>query len=114
MNKLERAKLSLEGLSIGDAFGQMFFGNEQMMPRMIEQRAMPTPLWLLTDDSIMAIGIVETLEEHKRIDQDYLAQRFASNYKRNYQRGYGGMAHLILRTICEGEDWRIITYPCCF
>jgi hypothetical protein len=58
---LARAELALTGLSIGDAFGQMFFGNTNTMSMAIDLRALPAPPWYLTDDSIMAIGIVETL-----------------------------------------------------
>lgn len=109
MESIEKAQLSLEGLSIGDSFGQMFFGKEDLMLAMIEQQALPAPPWYLTDDSIMAIGILETLREKGQIEQDYLAERFALNYKRNPRRGYGGMAHHILQAIGRGEDWREVS-----
>ena len=32
--------------------------------------------WYYTDDTIMAMSVVETLEEHGRIEQDALAARF--------------------------------------
>ncbi|WP_373540405.1 ADP-ribosylglycohydrolase family protein [Chamaesiphon sp.] len=108
MQPLTRAELALTGLSIGDAFGQMFFGNTENMSMAIDLQALPAPPWYLTDDSIMAIGIVETLREWGEIDRDYLASRFANNYRRNPRRGYGGMAHHILREFCKGEDWRVV------
>lgn len=98
--------LSLEGLSIGDAFGQMFFGKTDLMLAMIGHRALPASPWFITDDSIMAIGLVETLQEKGHVDQDLLAQRFAENYEINPNRGYGGMAHRILLSIGQGMDWR--------
>ncbi len=106
MEPLARAELALTGLSIGDAFGQMFFGNTNTMSMAIDLRAVPAPPWYLTDDSIMAIGIVETLTARGEIDRDYLASRFAANYQRNRRRGYGGMAHHILQEFCNGGDWR--------
>ncbi len=106
MEPLARAELALTGLSIGDAFGQMFFGNTNTMSMAIDLRALPAPPWYLTDDSIMAIGIVETLTAWGEIDRDYLASRFAANYQRNRRRGYGGMAHHILQEFCKGGDWR--------
>jgi ADP-ribosylglycohydrolase len=108
MQPLARAALALTGLSIGDAFGQMFFGNTENMSMAIDLQALPAPPWYLTDDSIMAIGIVETLRDRGEIDGDYLASRFASNYRRNPRRGYGGMAHHILQEFCKGEDWRVV------
>jgi ADP-ribosylglycohydrolase len=108
MEALSRAELSLEGLSVGDAFGQMFFGKPDIMSMAIDRRALPKPPWYLTDDSIMAIGIVETLKACGEIDRDYLASRFAANYARNRRRGYGGMAHHILQKLYKGEDWRVV------
>ncbi len=106
MSPLDRAKVSLDGLSVGDAFGQMFFGRREIVAEMIEHRAEPKAPWYLTDDSIMAIAIVETLEAHGRIDQDDLARRFASGFRKDPLRGYGGMAIHILQMISEGADWR--------
>ncbi len=106
MKPLARAELALTGLSVGDAFGQMFFGNTNTMSMAIDLRALPAPPWYLTDDSIMAIGIVETLTARGEIDRDYLASRFAANYQRNRRRGYGGMAHHILQEFCQGGNWR--------
>jgi ADP-ribosylglycohydrolase len=106
MGSIERAELALEGLSLGDAFGQKFFGNGEAIAAMVALKALPAPTRYLTDDSIMAIGVVETLRQCDRIDRDYLAERFAINYKRNPRRGYGGMAHQILRSFCQGENWR--------
>ncbi|BBM87428.1 ADP-ribosylglycohydrolase family protein [Candidatus Uabimicrobium amorphum] len=109
MQKLPRAQLALEGLSVGDAFGQKFFGNYDEVVRKIEERVIPQAPWHLTDDSIMGIAIVETLQKHDGIDQDYFAQCLAKNYKKNIYRGYGGMAHSILQAIYQGQDWRIVS-----
>lgn len=109
MQKLQRAQLALQGLSVGDAFGQKFFGNYDDVVDRIEKRIIPQAPWYLTDDSIMAIAIVDTLQKHAGIDQDYFAQCLATNYKKNVYRGYGGMAHSILRSICEGQDWRAVS-----
>lgn len=108
MTPLNRAELSLEGLSVGDAFGQMFFGKPDVMLAMIERRALPAPPWQITDDSIMGIGVVETLRAKEEIDQDYLAERFAVNYMRNMGRGYGTMARYVLAEIVAGADWRLV------
>jgi ADP-ribosylglycohydrolase len=93
---LASAELALTGLSIGDAFGQMFFGNTNTMSMAIDLRALPAPPRYLTDDSIMAIGIIETLTARGEIDRDYLASRFATNYQRNRRRGYDRSA----RNVC--------------
>jgi len=55
----------------------------------------------------MALGIVEVLDRRGRIDSDELAEVFATRYRRNPLRGYGGMAHRILSEIGRGEPWQV-------
>ena len=98
-----RARLSLKGLSIGDAFGQQFFAQ----PELAASRMMPTPPWTITDDTVMAVSVVETLELESRIVPDLLAEKFARRYYEDPWRGYGGTAHGILRRIYEGTSWSI-------
>lgn len=106
MNQLQQAKVALEGLSVGDAFGQMFFISEDDALEVVRAKKAPPGPWYLTDDSIMSLGVLETLEACGEIDPDVLAARFAENYIRNPRRGYGGMAHHILQAFARGEDWR--------
>ncbi len=109
MTPIEHARLSLDGLSVGDSFGQQFFGAADIIIKLINERILPEPPWYITDDSIMAIGVTEVLEKYGSINQDELAGTFARNYLKNPRRGYGGMAHNILREISSGEDWRKIS-----
>lgn len=102
-----RARLSLDGLATGDAFGERFFGHPDLVEAQIERRAVPRAPWRYTDDTVMGLAIVEILEERGRIDQDALARRFAEKYRRDPARGYGGGAHGILSHISEGGDWRV-------
>ena len=100
--RAEAALLSLEGLSVGDAFGELFFwqppaGSEQL----------PPGPWPWTDDTHMALSIVEVLVEHGNIDQDDLAAAFARRYAQDPHRGYAGGAASLLTRLGEGEDWRV-------
>jgi ADP-ribosylglycohydrolase len=106
---VRRARLSLEGLSLGDAFGECFFLPPGLADSLIRQRVLPDPPWRYTDDTVMALSIVETLERHGAVDQDALARRFSSKYRADPGRGYGGMAHRILREIGEGRPWRRVS-----
>jgi ADP-ribosylglycohydrolase len=62
-DRLERAHASLAGLSVGDAFGECLFED----PQGIDLRLLPRPRWLTTDDTEMAIAIVDVLERHERM-----------------------------------------------
>jgi len=102
-DRLARAYQSLVGLCCGDAFGERFFIPEARS--LIDQRAVPAPPWIFTDDTMMAISIVSTLEEHACIDQEHLARSFASNY--DPTRGYGPAMHELLGRIRrEVGSWR--------
>lgn len=103
---LRRAALSLEGLSCGDAFGERFFDPDGVeATSLIEQRALPAPPWFFTDDTVMALSILETLAEHREINQDSLARSFATQYDSG--RGYGPAMHELLPAIRrQNEAWR--------
>jgi ADP-ribosylglycohydrolase len=103
--RLARAHLSLEGLSIGDALGQCFF-SPWIRDCCLSKQIAPDGPWRWTDDTAMALGIVEVLERHDRIDQDELASNFAQRYVVDPDRGYGPAQHDLLRAIHRGHKWQ--------
>ena len=104
MTPVQRARLSLDGLSLGDTFGERFFGpNEKVVPR-IEQREVPLGKWRYTDDTEMALSIVEVLEKRGEIDQDLLAKRFAE--RMGDMRGYGAGTYKLLCGVRTGVPWQ--------
>ncbi len=108
-HRLLRAERSLEGLSVGDAFGERFFATPGVVERMIELRAMPRGPWAFTDDTIMAVSVCDVLREHGDIEPDRLASLFAARYMQDRGRGYGGTAHRILTRIAQGEEWATVS-----
>lgn len=105
-DRLERARLALEGLSIGDSFGERFFGHtSEKLDWMIQSRVHPEGVWLWSDDTAMALGIFETLRDHRGIVQDSLAKKFADRYGVEPGRGYGGGAHRLLQSLQAGDHW---------
>jgi ADP-ribosylglycohydrolase len=105
--RMARALHALDGLSVGDAFGERFFVAPDVVEQLIEARALPRAPWTYTDDTEMATAIVDVLDEHNGIDQDALARAFAERYARDPHRGYGGGAHGILRALGDGVPWRV-------
>lgn len=104
----QRARLCLEGLSIGDAFGQQFF-----YPGVLETcdpKCLPDPPWNYTDDTEMTISVVQTLEQIGVIDQDVLAASFADRFQIDPQRGYGAGARELLNGVVRGGDWRSLRH----
>jgi ADP-ribosylglycohydrolase len=103
LDRRERARLALEGLSVGDAFGERFFGLPERVVPLNEARAIAAPPWRYTDDTEMALSVVEQLEARERIDQDELAERFAQ--RMDMSRGYGHGAFEVLCAIRGGRHW---------
>jgi ADP-ribosylglycohydrolase len=104
--RLARMDAALDGLSVGDAFGQRFFGTVEFVEPAIAARQIPDAPWWWTDDTAMALSIVDALRARGAIDRDDLARRFGRRYAREPMRGYGGTAHTILRAIGEGQPWQ--------
>jgi len=99
------ALVSLAGLSVGDAFGERFFTSESDIEGMIGARVLPAAPWSFTDDTVMAMSIVDVLSEAGEIDRDVLAGLFGARYRLDPGRGYGGTAHRILAGIAAGGSW---------
>ena len=102
--RLDRARLALTGLSIGDAFGERCSGYQAMLPQLAARRLVPPAPWPYTDDTELALSIFSSLRQHGGIDQDALARSFADHYDRT--RGYGAGARELLSRIRLGADWR--------
>ncbi len=104
--RLRRALLALDGLSMGDAFGERFFGSPSVALARIESRTLPDAPWQWTDDTEMALAICEVLDAHGGIDRDLLARVFCRRYAKDPARGYGAGAHRLLSELAMGEPWQ--------
>jgi ADP-ribosylglycohydrolase len=102
--RLARAHCSLEGLSVGDAFGERFFVNPASLQLLIGNRALPAAPWRFTDDTQMALSLVESLGQYGEVNQDHLAKSFGKHY--DISRGYGPAMHELLRLIRSRKSWR--------
>lgn len=107
-DRLARARRSLDGLSVGDAFGErFFFASPATMVSWLEHQAIDRPgPWRWTDDTAMALALVETLEHEQTLDQDRFAERLAARWQAERWRGYGPGAHRLLEALHAGDDWR--------
>ena len=102
-----RARTSLLGLSIGDAFGEALASEPDRAAQRTRLRLLPTRRpWRWTDDTAMALSIVEILEEHGTIDGDALVASFARRWTEQPHRGYGHGTATILQRVAAGASWR--------
>jgi ADP-ribosylglycohydrolase len=104
--RLNRALISLVGLSIGDAFGDCFFVARERALAWIDARQLPERPWVYSDDTQMALSLVVNLRHYDGIDQDQLAASFANHYEAG--RGYGPNMNGYLRSLRQGEPWRTL------
>ena len=107
MAALARARQSLVGLAVGDAFGETMFGEPSESARRAAKRLISTRRpWRWTDDTAMALSIVEVLERFDGIDPDALAEAFARRWSEDPNRGYGQGAFNLLTRVSYGAPWR--------
>ena len=104
--RVERMKLSLDGLGLGDALVEMLSYQARAAPRRLAESNLPAGPWSHSDDTEMAISIVHVLKSHGHVNQDALAKRFAHRFERDPDRGYGKMTRIQMREIMAGTKWR--------
>ncbi len=107
--RIELAKRSLTGISIGDAFGDSFFRDRELVESALINKTIPETEWRYTDDTIMAIPILQSLEKYGEVNQDFIAAKFAENYSKDRHRGYGPSMHRKLMDFKENKDWLSIS-----
>ncbi|WP_131736722.1 ADP-ribosylglycohydrolase family protein [Actinomadura roseirufa] len=97
-----RARSSLTGLSVGDAFGDQFFilANRGVSA----ETGVPPAPWAWSDDTEMACSVVDVLNRFGQINQDALAAAFAGRFDAG--RGYGVGAAELLARVRDGAPWR--------
>ena len=101
------ARRSLLGLAGGDAFGETMFGEPADSARRAAQRLISTRRpWRWTDDTAMALSIVEVLGRHATIEPDALAAAFVRRWSDDPHRGYGHGAFNLLTRVSYGAPWR--------
>jgi ADP-ribosylglycohydrolase len=104
--RVERMMLSLAGLGLGDALGEMLSYQSHSTLGRLTGNDLPSGPWFHTDDTEMAISICAVLKSHGAIHQDALAKRFARRFERDPDRGYGKMTRIQMREIMAGAKWR--------
>ena len=103
-DRYQHALRALEGLSVGDAFGEGFFTGAEVVEAMLTTRTLPDPIWRYTDDTMMTLSVMSVLREFGAIEQNSLATSFAQHYE--YERGCGPSMHRLLAAIREGVAWQ--------
>lgn len=104
--RMSRARLALDGLSVGDALGETCFRPENWDALLDDVAATARGPWRYTDDTEMALAIHEVLDRHGHLDQDALAATFARRWQAKPWRGYGAGAFRLLGLVAAGADWR--------
>ncbi|GAB7104448.1 ADP-ribosylglycohydrolase family protein [Streptomyces phaeofaciens JCM 4814] len=104
------ARRSLEGLALGDAFGERWFPlfrpPRQAYTEIRARRIPPEPHWYWTDDTAMALGVLRVLDRYGEIRRTELALALALGHDADPARGYGrGMHALLPRLLREPSGW---------
>ncbi|MEU6236159.1 ADP-ribosylglycohydrolase family protein [Kitasatospora sp. NPDC047058] len=108
------ARDALEGLALGDAFGERWFPlfrPAKVAFAEIRARRVPGELaWHWTDDTAMALSVYRVLTAYGAVHQEDLALAFGVTYRADAYRGYGyGMHELLPKLADEPASWRTET-----
>ncbi|MFE6051580.1 ADP-ribosylglycohydrolase family protein [Kitasatospora sp. NPDC056446] len=111
MTSFSAARDALEGLALGDGFGERWFPLFRSPKEAFEQiRARRTPEegpWHWTDDTAMALSVFGVLTAFEAVHQERLAQAFGATYLADPGRGYGRGMRLLLPKLAEAPgSWR--------
>lgn len=105
--RIARTRVALDGLSVGDAFGEQFFLPANNRWLIDDEPMIPPGPWTWTDDTMMALAVVAVLNRHGTIDQDDLATEFGRRFRVDPSRGYGPGMVRMLSAVANGGDWRL-------
>ncbi|MFF4340575.1 ADP-ribosylglycohydrolase family protein [Kitasatospora sp. NPDC001540] len=106
----QAARDALEGLALGDAFGERWFGLFRTPAEAFEQiRARRTPAeapWHWTDDTAMALCVYRALLDQDGVNRTQLAAMFGATFLADPGRGYGhGMKRLLPVLAEQPQRW---------
>ncbi|RKE17808.1 ADP-ribosylglycohydrolase [Streptomyces sp. TLI_171] len=107
----QAAREALEGLALGDAFGERWFKLFRTPTEAIAQigdRRMPEESpWHWTDDTAMALAVYRALVDQDGVNRNQLAEMFGATYLADPARGYGyGMTRLLPVLAEQPERWQ--------
>lgn len=100
----QRALKSLDGLTVGDQFGELFFIDPTKFEQAVDARQIPAGQWGYTDDTEMALSIVSVLGNNGQVKQDELMKSFAQHH--DMYRGYGPSMRRVLEDVRMGANWQ--------
>ncbi|MFE6868862.1 ADP-ribosylglycohydrolase family protein [Kitasatospora sp. NPDC057692] len=111
MTSSSAARDSLEGLALGDGFGERWFPpfrTPQEAFNQIRGRRIPEEQpWHWTDDTAMALSVYGVLTAFDAVHQEKLALAFGATYLADPGRGYGRGMHGLLPGLAEEPgSWR--------
>lgn len=92
------------GSALGDAIGELAFNipSKKALQALIEK----TDLLQYTDDTAMALGIAESLEERGTLDFHHLGETFRKNFEREPWRGYGPGPPEVFTLVRQGYSYQ--------
>ncbi|WP_033825123.1 ADP-ribosylglycohydrolase family protein, partial [Kitasatospora sp. MBT63] len=111
MTSSDVARDALQGLALGDAFGERWFplfrSPQEAFESIRERRTPAESPWHWTDDTAMALSVYGVLTAHGAVHQELLAEAFGVTYLADVGRGYGhGMHRLLPRLAERPAGWR--------
>lgn len=100
--RMRRARLALEGLSVGGAFGARIGERSGPVDALLAARVLPPGPWPRTGESELARALLDGLDSSPDIDREALARSFGERYRSDPSRLYDDASHWTLASISGG------------
>ena len=105
LNLTDRFRGVLVGTAVGDALGAPVEGHLHVPRDYLESLVDDPPNLTYTDDTVMTVGVAESLVACGRFEGAHMAQTFADRYDREPWRGYGAGPPQVFARLARGIAW---------
>ncbi len=106
VRRITLVQRSLEGLALGDAFGETFFGPREQVEIRLARRETRSGVWGWTDDTAQARALVGCLRLRGEVEPEVFCRLLSEEYQRDPSRGYGAGTHAFMGEVRRGVPWR--------
>jgi poly(ADP-ribose) glycohydrolase ARH3 len=101
----DRFRGALVGTAVGDALGAPVEGRSHVPRDYLESIITHPPNLTYTDDTVMTLGVAESLVAGGRFEGAHMAQTLADRYGKEPWRGYGAGPPQVFARLARGIPW---------
>ena len=103
----DRFRGLMVGTAVGDCLGRPVEGHRSVGEAYLTEVVTNPPSLIYTDDTAMTLKLAESLVESNGFDGSDMAMRFATEFRDDPNRGYGGGVARYFEAVLSGARWHV-------